>query len=128
MTTDASQSDNFLEPTPDKGPCAFCHHPQAVHTGNDYHKSGCAAPLCPDPEIVGQGRCAVYTSQAHSDAVAAWFADSERPVTITAVELAKTVHFGRFGDHDHSTYSSCSCLHEAMFLLGFPASSSLSNS
>jgi hypothetical protein len=125
MTTNASQSDHSPTPTTDEGPCAFCHHPQAIHT--DGSLEGCAAPLCPDPEIAGQGRCAVYTSQAHADAVKAWFADSERPVTITAVELAKTVHFGRFGDHDHSRYSSCSCLHEAMFLLGFPASSALSN-
>jgi len=126
MATDTRQSDNSSATTPDEGPCAFCHHPQSLHT--DGSLEGCAAQICPDPEIAGQGRCATYTSQAHADAVAAWFADSERPVTITAVELAKTVHFGRFGDHDHSMYSSCSCLHEAMFLLGFPAGSAQSNS
>jgi hypothetical protein len=65
------------------------------------------------------GRCAVYTSAAQAARSARWFADANKPVTITAHELAVTIHFARFGNRNHSQYSSCSCTHEAMALLGF---------
>jgi hypothetical protein len=108
----------------DPGPCSFCGHPYAIHTGNDTHKTGCAAPKCPQTPTVGEsgmrvGRCAVYTSAAQAARAARWFANAERPVTVTANELAKTIHLGRYGNRDHSAFSSCSCTHEAMALLGF---------
>ena len=108
----------------DPGPCSFCGHPYAIHTGNDAHKTGCAAPECPQSPRVGEsgltvGRCAVYTSAAQAARAARWFADADKPVTITANKLAKTIHLARYGNRNHSTFSSCSCTHEAMTLLGF---------
>ena len=105
------------KPVRDPGPCSFCGHPYAIHTGNQTHKTGCAAPECPQTPTSGIGRCAVYTSSAQAARNDRWFADADKPVTITANELAKAIHFARFGDRHHSKFSSCSCTHEAMALL-----------
>ena len=67
------------------------------------------------------GRCAVYTSQADAAKISDWFADLEKPVTITASQLADNIHLVRYGRRGHSEFSSCSCNHEAMGLLGFKA-------
>jgi hypothetical protein len=109
-------------PKQDPGPCTFCQHEFFLHTGNDAHQTGCAAPVCPEPSKAGYGRCAVYTSVKDADRQAQFLRDAQTPVTITPNELANTVHRQRFGEGKHSAYASCSCLHEAMWLLGFDTS------
>ena len=103
------------------GPCSFCHHLWEQHTGNDDSRHGCAAPQCPETPAPRIGRCAVYSSPIRAQATAEFFANAEKPVTLTAHQLADQIHRLRHGGKGgHSPFLSCSCLHEAMYLLGFP--------
>jgi len=109
---------------PRGGPCSFCGHSAALHTGNDTGSTGCAAPQCPQTPGVGSsglklGRCAVYTSPAAHARDLRWEADVARKVSLSAEEVAQEIHFARYGNRDHSKYSSCGCTHEAMGMLGF---------
>ena len=108
-----------LEPFPDEGPCSFCQHLWAEHTGNATSPRGCAAAHCPEVPTPRLGRCALYTSAATAAKNATFFRLAETPVTLTPVQLANAIHRGRYGTGTHSMFMSCSCLHEAMALLGF---------
>ena len=103
----------------DPGPCTFCQHVFTEHAGNDTGKTGCAAAICPDPPRAGYGRCAVYTSADDTARTAQFDKDAQTPVTLTPLHLANKIHEQRFGSPKHSTFASCACLHQAMWMLGF---------
>jgi hypothetical protein len=104
----------------DEGPCSFCGHVWEGHTGNSSGRTACAAPRCPEVPTPGIGRCAVYTSHRRHQATIEFMRHADQPVTITPNQLADVIHRSRHGGPEgHQMILSCSCLHEAMFLLGF---------